>query len=113
VPDPNLAEQRVILPRPVENADWPQPGGNAVHAMHHLAAGDVLRRVWTTDIGSGSDDDTQLISSPIVVDGMIYAMDAEGEVSALKTVNGERVWSADTQPDDEDETIYPGALAAG
>ncbi|WP_193182279.1 outer membrane protein assembly factor BamB family protein [Nisaea sediminum] len=113
VPDPNLAEQRVILPRPVENADWPQPGGNAVHAMHHLAAGDVLRRVWTTDIGSGSDDETQLIASPIVVDGMIYAMDAEGEVSALKTVNGERVWSAETQPDDEDETIYPGALAAG
>jgi len=113
VPDPNLAEQRVILPRPVENADWPQPGGNAVHAMHHLAAADVLRRAWSTDIGSGSDDDTQLIASPIVVDGLIYAMDAEGEISALRTSDGSRVWSAETQPDDEEETIYPGALAAG
>lgn len=113
VPDPNLAEQKIILPRPVENADWPLPGGNALHAMHHLAADDVLGRVWSRDIGAGSDDETQIVASPIIVDGMIYTMDAEGDIAALRTEDGSTVWTAETQPDDEDDTIYPGAIAAG
>ena len=113
VADPKLAELRIVLPRPFENKDWPQPGGNAVHAMQHLAAGDVLKRAWSTGIGSGSDDGTQLIASPIVVDGMIYTMDSEGYIAALTVADGDKVWSAETRPDDEDETIYPGAIAAG
>lgn len=111
--DPKLAEEQVKLPRPFENADWPLPGGNAVHAMQHVAAADVLKRAWSTDIGAGSDDEVQLIASPVVVDGMIYAMDAEGDITALKTSDGSSVWSAETRPEDEDETIYPGAIAAG
>lgn len=113
VADPDLAELKIVLPRPFENKDWPQPGGNAVHAMQHLAAGDVLKRIWSTSIGSGSDDETQLIASPIIVDGLIYTMDSEGDVAAFSVVDGDRVWSVETRPDDEDETIFPGAIAAG
>ena len=111
--DPDLAEVKIVLPRPFENKGWPQPGGNAEHVMQHLAAADTLNRVWSTRIGSGSDDEAQLIASPIVVDGLIYAMNSAGDVSAHSVDDGRAVWSAETRPDDEDGTIFPGAISAG
>ena len=43
-PDPQLASVPVTLPPPTTNADWPQPGGNAAHAMGHPALPDKFAR---------------------------------------------------------------------
>jgi hypothetical protein len=52
-PDPELADAQILLPPPVANPDWPQAGGYANHAMHHLKVGNVLKEVWSADIGAG------------------------------------------------------------
>ena len=36
--DASLGKERVLLPPPYRNPDWPQPGGYASNAMYHLVA---------------------------------------------------------------------------
>ncbi len=50
--DPALSETPVRLPRPYENKDWPQAGGNQAHAMYHLQAGTgAFKQLWSANIG--------------------------------------------------------------
>lgn len=111
LPDPELADAEILLPPPEINPDWPQTGGTANHAMHHLEVGDALATVWSADIGSGSDDEERIAATPIVADGRIYVMDAETQVSAFDVGNGDQIWSAELTPDEEDEGHIGGGLA--
>ncbi len=110
-PDPELANSAVLLPPPTPNASWPQAGGFANHAMHHIQVNDALKRIWSTDIGSGSDDEERLSGEPIIADGKIYVMDSMTVVSAIDAKTGDRVWSADLTPDDDDDGHISGGLA--
>ena len=38
-PDEKVADLEVRLPKPFANVDWPQDGGAATNAMHHLKCG--------------------------------------------------------------------------
>jgi outer membrane protein assembly factor BamB len=110
-PDPGLADADVLLPAPTPNAAWPQPGGYANHAMHHILVNDNLARAWRTDIGTGSDDEERFVASPVVGGGRIYAMDAETDVSAFDAKTGNRLWSTELTPDDEDDGHIGGGIA--
>ena len=44
LPSARVADLAIRLPRPLINDDWPQQGGFANHAMHHLAVGDAPAR---------------------------------------------------------------------
>ncbi len=110
-PDPRLADTSVHLPRPVRNPDWPQNGGYPDHAMHHLEVGDTLSEAWRADVGTGSDDELKLIGPPTVAAGRVYAIDAEGLVSAFNAVTGALLWEVETNPEDEDDGGLGGGLA--
>ena len=100
--DPKLAGTPVVLPKPSVNADWPQPGGYADNAMHHLSADGKLDEKWNSGIGSGSSSSTRLTASPVVADGKVFVLDSEVRVSAYKIKNGDRLWRVDLTPEDED-----------
>ena len=51
--DEAASARKIVLPPPVENAAWPQAGGNPAHVMGHLAAGNELREAWRASIGAG------------------------------------------------------------
>jgi len=110
-PDPDLAKTEILLPPPSANPDWPQAGGYANHAMHHIAVGDALNKAWSVDIGTGADKEERFVAPPIVADGLVYAMDAKTRVSAYKVENGDDVWAVDLTPDEEDEGHISGGLA--
>jgi outer membrane protein assembly factor BamB len=112
VADPAIADLRVRLPQPYENAAWPQPGGDATHAMHHLALAENLSVLWTADAGEAASDDQRLLSEPIVSDGRVYAMDAASVVSAFDAESGDRLWRVDLTPEDEDDDLFGGGIAA-
>ncbi len=109
--DPRVADLRIRLPRPYANDDWPQTGGSATHAMHHLAADGGLTRLWRADIGSGSDSERRLLAQPVIADNRVYTMDVVAEVRAFDAVSGKRLWSVELAPDDDDEGILGGGLA--
>lgn len=110
-PDPEAAGQQIRLPAPTPNADWPQAGGNASHAMHHITINETINNAWRADIGYGASEEVRIVGSPIVADGRIYAMDSMSNVSAFDILNGKRLWTIELTPDEEDDDHIGGGLA--
>ena len=109
--DPGISDLAVLLPRPAPNDSWPQQGGFANHAMHHLALGDAPQLVWSADAGSGSSDDAPILSGPVTSDGLVYTMDADAEVTAHSVSDGRLVWRTNIEPPEEDDGNWGGGLA--
>jgi outer membrane protein assembly factor BamB len=99
--DESKAAQPIVLPDPVTNTEWSQPGGNAQNAMSHLKVGG-FERSWSSSAGSGSSRASSLLASPIIADGRIYVLDAKSTVRAFDERTGSRLWDADLVPDEED-----------
>ena len=110
-PDPDAALLTVRLPPPYVNEDWPQPGGYPHHAMHHLAADEVLAEAWRVRIGSGTDEDGPVLATPVVSGGRVYTMDSRSLISAFNATTGARLWTADARPEEDDEGAFGGGLA--
>lgn len=110
-PDPRLADLEVRLPRPWANAEWPQPGGYANHVMHHLELAGGAAQAWRTSIGASGGSEKRITASPIIADGRVFTMDAEGEVSALDPARGTRLWRRDLTPNSEDSGAIGGGIA--
>ena len=110
-PDPRISDLSVRLPPPEINAAWPQPGGYADHAMHHLSVSEVPELSWSQNIGQGSTDEQRLLAQPVVADGQIFAMDAEARVSAFEVETGQILWTTDVISEDEEEGDLGGGLA--
>lgn len=110
-PDPGLAGQRIILPRPTPNADWAQAGGTANHAMHHILVGENLKRAWRVDIGAGASSDERFVATPVIAGGRVFTMDVETMVTAFDEKTGDVLWEAELTPDYEDDGHIGGGLA--
>ena len=106
-----LAKHRILLPAPTINPSWPQAGGYANHAMHHVAINDALNPVWSAEIGAGSDDEERLNAQPIVAAGMVFTMDARSKIAAFNELTGARIWSKELEPSDDDDSHIGGGLA--
>lgn len=110
-PESDATDTVIRLPAPSPTPDWPQNGGYANHAMHHIAAAPQLREVWSTDIGQGADDEQRLVTTPIVAGGRVFTIDAGSEVRAYDAQNGRELWATELTPDEEDDGHITGGLA--
>lgn len=109
--DASISEVPVILPPPYRNPEWAQSGGSASKNPGHLAAADVLREAWSTSIGSGGNDESALLSQPIVVGGRVFVLDSEADLSALDANDGRVLWTKRLRSGD-DESVFAGGIAA-
>ncbi|MFP6731412.1 MAG: PQQ-binding-like beta-propeller repeat protein [Alphaproteobacteria bacterium] len=109
--DTGIADLAVRLPRPLLNREWPQDGGYANHAMHHLEATGALARLWDADIGEGAAADGGVLSSPVSGGGRVFSLDAVGTVSAFRADNGERLWQVNVVPEEEEDEAIGGGIA--
>ncbi len=110
-PDPDANPESIRLPQPRINADWPQPGGYANHAMQHLETAAKPELAWQADIGSGTTSSQPRLASPIMADGRVYTMDSDHVVSAFDAGSGERIWRVDLTDDEEDDDTITGGIA--
>jgi len=110
-PDPELASEQVLLPPPAPNVEWPQAGGFANHAMHHIQVSGNLTKIWRTSVGSASDDSERIVAQPIVADGKIFTLDSENMVSAFNADSGKKIWELELTPEHEDDGHITGGLA--
>jgi outer membrane protein assembly factor BamB len=110
--DPQLASAQILLPAPVPNSQWPQAGGFANHAMHHMVLGPSIKRNWITNIGIGASDEARLVSEPIVAKGMVFALDSTSRITAVDAETGRTLWSKNLSPEtEEDDGHIPGGVA--
>lgn len=113
-PDPTARTSDIILPPPIRNPDWPQAGGMANHAMHHLELAETPTRAWEADGGTSASSDQPRLPPPIVADGRVFVMDAEHKIRAFSTESGERLWTEDISDEDDDDIITGGvAIESG
>ncbi len=110
-PDPGAGDTQILLPPPTVNVAWPQSGGYANHAMHHIAMDASPTRRWSTSIGSGSDNDERIVAQPVVADGRLFAMDSASRVAAFDVESGRRLWEAELTPEEEDDDHISGGVA--
>ncbi len=96
--DPDLADIEVALPPPYVNDEWPQPGGYATHAMHHLQIPAEIKEVWRAKAGQGSEGGVRLTAPPVVGAGKVFVRDAIAGVSAFDAESGERLWEISLRP---------------
>lgn len=100
------------VPLPTPMPDWPQAGGNAAHAPGHPAAPGVLGPTWTASVGEGTEYRQRILSPPVVAAGRVFAMDANGKVSAFELATGRRLWAMGTRPKGDRSTNVGGGVAA-
>jgi len=110
-PDPRIQDLQVRLPRPYANDSWPQRGGYAGHAMHHLKLADNPAEVWRSGVGEGSGRVQRLITSPVVAGGRLFVFDTEASVAAIDAATGRRLWRINLTPEHEDEGTVGGGVA--
>jgi outer membrane protein assembly factor BamB len=108
--DPGDA-RAVTLPPVTEWSAWPQAGGSATHAVGHPALGTGLRQAWSTSVGRGASYRRRLVAPPIVAGGLVFTMDAFGQVTALDAATGRQRWSFDTRPEKERDGALGGGIA--
>ncbi|MEP6784930.1 MAG: PQQ-binding-like beta-propeller repeat protein [Sphingomonadales bacterium] len=91
--EPALADIQVVLPEPVANEGWEQPGGSASKSGGHLALGASPTRVWEAKI-AGVTKSERLAAAPVVSGGTLYVMDTTATVHAFDAQTGGKRWSA-------------------
>ncbi|MBX9620988.1 MAG: PQQ-binding-like beta-propeller repeat protein [Alphaproteobacteria bacterium] len=102
----------VSLPQSESNANWPQIGRDASHTMSNLAFSGASQPLWVSSIGGGNGAG-RLLSPPIIQEGILYAMDTYGNVSALDASTGAELWRTDISPEGREMAIIGGGLAYG
>jgi outer membrane protein assembly factor BamB len=101
----------VSLPPAQSLASWPQPLANAAHAPGNVAGPTGLSVRWGSSVGMGGGFRQPLLASPVMAQGMVFAMDANAMVSAHSAVDGSRLWHASTRPPHATEQNIGGGLA--
>ncbi|MEO1309402.1 MAG: PQQ-binding-like beta-propeller repeat protein [Pseudomonadota bacterium] len=100
-PDPRFAEDPVRTPPPVVNAAWPQAGGRADHALHHLDTKFDVARAWSVNLQTKSGGRSPLTAPPIIVEGRVYVFDALARLHAVDAETGRKLWRSDLyEPED-------------
>ena len=89
--DKTIADVQVLLPPPLPNEAWTQPGGNAAKSMGQLALPGQPTRAWQAVIDGGSSRE-RLAAAPVVAEGKLFATDVDANVHAFDAQNGSPLW---------------------
>jgi len=116
LPIGRIEEGLIRIPKPHRNLSWPQAGGFANHAMHHLAAPGSLTEIWSTSLGGGSNKYQQLVGSPVIIEEKIYTINSDGVINELQAFTGKKSWTRRLKPlvgTGAEGTIGGGLAASG
>jgi len=108
-PDKDVQDQKPQLSEPLANKNWPQVGYDTAHVLPNANVASHPQEVWRSYTGGSSESDFKLLARPVVSDGHVFTMGADGLVRAFDTKYGDKLWEFDTTPEDSDE----GAIGGG
>lgn len=111
-PDADAKDSQIYIPFSSIGQEWTQVGGNPEHVSVHSSLSESFKEVWDASVGSGAGAG-RILSTPIVADGRLFALDTRGTVTALDTLNGQGLWVASITPEGESGAIIGGGLSYG
>lgn len=94
------ADKPITLPPPQTNDSWSQSGGAPSNSPGHLALSGSVHQVWSASAGEGSSKTGRVMASPIVAEGHVYTLDAEGKVTGF-SLSGGKAFEVSTAPEAE------------
>lgn len=97
----------ISLPAPRVNAEWTHVNGTAEGRITHPALATVPQPRWQVDIGEGGGRRSRLIVGPIAAGGLIFAVDANAQLSAV-TPAGAVAWTTSLVPPGQQPDSGPG-----
>lgn len=92
--DTGIAGVEVLVPPPVVNDSWAQPGGSASKSLGQVALGTSLSRAWSVQVDGGSKRQ-RLGAAPVVADGRLYVIDVDATVHAFSIADSRAVWATE------------------
>lgn len=102
--DVNAASETITLPPVYVNTDWPQHGGNVAHVVQHTGASGPLEKIWSKDVGDGSNRKGFIAAPPVIANGVIYVMDADSTVRAFEESTGRKIWDYEISITESEKT---------
>ncbi|MBQ8481073.1 MAG: PQQ-binding-like beta-propeller repeat protein [Alphaproteobacteria bacterium] len=74
------------------SSEWWQNDNNAQHIIPHAKMKANFEKQWSSGFGKGRSKREMLLAKPLINGGKIYALDAEGVLSAYNINDGENIW---------------------
>lgn len=110
--DPGIQAVPYRAPEAYKNSGWPQHSGNWPAEKGNLFSEDAFTPASSATIGEGNDFPSMMVIQPVVADGMVYAMDAAGYISAHDANNiSNTAWISDGTSDKDETESSGGGLA--
>ncbi len=82
-----------ILPSPMQEVVmWSQSGSTGQNLIPHVKTGEKIEKVWSTDIGTGLSSNRWTMAEPVVANRIVYALDADFNLSAIRLRSGKKLW---------------------
>jgi len=112
--DSAISGLQVVLPRPYSNGNWAVEGGNPSHTPQHVALGESVSLAWRRNIGPGNEKYRRMVTGPVAADGKVFAVDVNGDVTAVSLSDGRTIWTAEIDTDEERSKVgFGGGVAYG
>ncbi|MDP3459479.1 MAG: PQQ-binding-like beta-propeller repeat protein [Hyphomonas sp.] len=92
-PSTTLTGVEISIPPARAIETWTEAGGNATKAPGHVIAAPSLKVAWRRSVGKGSSKTGALTTPPVTSASMIYTLDANQTVRAMRLDNGSEVWT--------------------
>ena len=112
-----VEDVEIILPDLPDNTAWPQALGNATGVVGNMRFTEGPEVDDSANVGDGEEFIGPVIPAPIVAEGMVFAVDGAGHISAHKTTSLDTVrWMSDAlveQDEEEEAALTGGGLAYG
>lgn len=105
-----LINPQISLEPAQDNKFYTHAAGSPHHRAGHFALSSQPQRVWSVRIGDGNARRQRLTSEPVIVDQVVFTLDAKGIVSARSLESGRAFWSRSVMPQFE-RSGFGGGLA--
>lgn len=110
--DATLADTLIELAPAERLADWPQHSGNAAGYATSLELTGDLSSTNSTSIGDGEAFHYKSVIAPVIADGTIFAMDAQGSISAHAVTDiDHKIWTSPGVANPDETAMLGGGLA--
>lgn len=110
--DESVQSTPIELEDAIELKDWPQHAGSESGYATTLTLSGSLEDEDSATIGDGADFEHGVVVSPVISDGIIFVMDAEGNISAHRTSDiDEVIWSYAGVANADETAMISGGLA--
>lgn len=86
--------EKISLGKAEDVTLWPQTSATGQNQAPHANVSGMPQKLWSTNIGEDLNSKRWTLGEPVVSKGIIYALDADFNLSAVQLSNGKKVWTS-------------------